>query len=217
MKTRGLFIAIAIVLSALTAPIASAQGPQATATGKRVTIATIPTAWVLVRDVNGGYDLHAKVFASLIEYVGTTFRVAGNCFGIYPVDPDAARKGEIHWQAGVAVVPGAPLDYAERSEQRMVEHSSRELERERAQLPSPSAPYRIVKLERTLAAIIDSSVADAPKDGLSMFAWMAENGYAQSGPTRMEYLSNKGPSQEIPTRIIVPVVKRASGLSVPPA
>jgi hypothetical protein len=65
--------------------------------------------------------------------------------------------------------------------------------------------------------VIDSSIADAPRDGLSMFQWMAQNGYAPAGPTRMEYLPPYGPHFEsVRTRIIVPVVKRASGITVPP-
>jgi hypothetical protein len=100
---------------------------QPTATGKAVTVAKIPAAWIVVRDVQGGYDLHAQTFRSLMEYAGTTFRGAGNYFGIYPADPDAAKGGHLHWQAAVRVVPGPPSGHGDTVALRTEPYSMRQL------------------------------------------------------------------------------------------
>jgi len=82
-------------------------------------------------------------------------------------------------------------------------------------MKAPIAPYQLKILPETTAATVKSTIGQAGKDGLAMFPWMAENGYVQIAPTRMEYLSQVGPPASIPTLIIVPVEKRRSGLKLP--
>ncbi len=187
-----------------------------TATGKSVSVQTNPASWAVVRDVQGSYEMHPQVFEEMMKYVGANFRAVGDCFGIYPMDPDAAKRGTLRWQVGVRVTPGKPLGFGNRMPMsEFSARSTRQLQRDRKRLKGPAAPYKIVLLESVEAAVVETSVADAPQDGLSMFRWMAESGYVQVGPTRMEYLSHKGPPTKIRTRIIVPVKRRASGLTLP--
>jgi hypothetical protein len=47
-----------------------------------------------------------------------------------------------------------------------------------------------------------------------MIPWAPQNGYVQTGPTRMEYLSHEGTPTEMRVKIIVPVKKRESGLKL---
>lgn len=192
-----------------------AEGSK-TATGKPVYVQSIPASWAVVRDVQGGYEMHPQVFEEMMKYVGANFRAVGACFGIYPMDPDAVKRGTLRWQVGVRVTPGKPLGFGNQvSMDRFSTRSTQQLQRDRRQLKEPAAPYRLLLIESVEAAVVETSVAEAPRDGLSMFRWMAENGYVQAGPTRMEYLSHEGPPTRIGTRIIVPVQKRTSGLSVP--
>lgn len=192
------------------------QENSKTVTGKTVYVEKIPASWALVRDVSGSYEEHPEVFQEMMKYVGKNFRAVGACFGIYPFDPDAVKSGNLRWQVGVRVAPGQPLGFGGAMPLRAVSaKSSKQLQRDRQKLRQPETPYKLVLLEGEETAVLDSSVENAPKDGLSMFRWLAENGYVQVGPTRMEYLSHDGPPNKIPTRIIIPVKKRESGLAVP--
>ena len=64
--------------------------------------------------------------------------------------------------------------------------------------------------------MLDSDVRHTALDGLAMLRWLLENGYVQVAPTRMAYSGGGGDPQEVRTRIIIPVVKRPSGLKLPP-
>lgn len=187
-----------------------------TVTGKTVTVRKIQASWALVRDVRGSYEMHPEVFAEMLAYVGSNFRAVGDSFGVYPMDPDAAKQGTLRWQAGLRITPGEPLGLGNSLPLiTSVAKSSQEFELDKPKFNRPRSPYRIVLLEEIEAAVLESSVEETPQDGLSMMRWMAENGYVQVGATRMEYLSHDKPANKIPTRIIVPIQKRASGLTVP--
>ncbi|HSS18879.1 MAG TPA: winged helix-turn-helix domain-containing protein [Pyrinomonadaceae bacterium] len=212
---RGRFLSRPSMLPVGAPVVSKPQDASKTVTQKTVSVQKIPASWVLVRDVNGSYQTHPEVFQEVMKYVGSNFRAVGDAFGIYPMDPDAAKPGTLRWQVGVRIAPGKPLGYGNKLPLiTSVAKSSQELDRERAHLSRPNPPYRIVLLEETEAAVVESSVEDTPKDGLSMFGWMAENGYVQVGATRMEYLTNEG-SNSISTKIIIPIRKRPSGISVP--
>jgi len=60
----------------------------------RVVVRNIPGALMLYRDVIGSYDQHAKVARELMEYVGKNYCAVGDCFGVYPIDPDAVKTKE---------------------------------------------------------------------------------------------------------------------------
>lgn len=210
-------VAASITVAGQAGPAAQQQAPASqTAMGRSVRLQKFPATWALVRDVKGSYGRHEVVFREMMQYVGENYRALGDCFGIYPMDPDAVKQGELSWQVGVRIVSGKPLGFGERVEfSDGAMRAAMNLKADRRKLKAPAAPYRIVLLEAAEAAVVESTVADSAKDGLAMFRWMAENARVQVVPTRMEYLSHEGAPNQIKTRIIVPVEKRASGLSVP--
>jgi hypothetical protein len=161
----------------------------------RIHLERITGGSALMRDVTGDYAQHPKVFAELLTLRDQLFTPIGACFGIYPDDPDVVEaKSQLKWQIGVRVEP----------------------KEAGAKLASPPAPWRLSKLPDVEAAVIETDVQTAGLDGLAMFRWMAEHGYAQIAPTRIEYLSHEGSPMLLPVKIIVPVVKRRSGLVLPP-
>lgn len=187
-----------------------------TVTGKLVAIEKIPASWALTREVRGSYEAHPEVFQELTDYVGSNFRVVGDNFGIYPLDPDAAKQNTLHWEIGVRIIPGEPLGNGNSLPLiTSLGKSPGDLDNDKKRLKRPDAPYKIVLLESVEAAVVESTVEETPKDGLSMSRWLAENGYVQVGPTRMEFQKLDGPANKVPTRILVPIQKRSSGLSLP--
>lgn len=148
---------------------------------------------MLVRDVAGDYGQHPQVFLDLMAVRDAHYVSAGDCFGIYPMDPDAVdAPAALRWRAGVRVDA-----------------------RGGGQLRAPKAPYRLERLAPVEAAVIETSVKDAAIDGLAILRWLPENGYVQVGPTRMEYRTREGNPMLIPARIVVPIKKRKSGLLLP--
>ena len=179
----------------------------------KVTVAAIPSAIVLYREVTGPYSQHPEIFAELMRYVGANYRAVGACFGIYPQDPDAVQAKELRWEVGVRVIPGAPRGYGNNLPiDKLPVRSDRQLKESLHKMKQPQSPYGLRLLARTNAAVIDSTVASAAQDGLAMFPWMAKNGYVQVAPTRMEYASHEGPPSEMKVTIIVPIKERQSGL-----
>lgn len=189
--------------------------PESSTTIPTVRVEEVAPAIILYQDVRGDYSKHPEVFLNMMNYVGARYRAVGACFGIYPVDPDAAKRGELTWQVGVRVTSGAPLGFGKNIPVEQVKPASvSQLQRMMKQLKVPDAPYHLQIMPASLAGVVESTIATAASDGLYMFKWMAENGYVQIAPTRMEYLSHDGPPSQIPTRIIVPVKKRESGLKL---
>lgn len=172
-------------------------------------LVTLPRRAVLLRTVHGGYEQHAQVFTEFMAYAEATYRTVGYCFGIYPMDPDAAKRGNLTWQVGVEVAVGPPGHIAALATAQSPDRIVQTLKR-------PKEGYAFSILPATQAAALASTVDGASEDGLSLVRWMAEHGYVQTAPTRMEYLSHDGPAPNIPTRIVVPVAKRARGLQLAP-
>jgi hypothetical protein len=77
-----------------------------------------------------------------------------------------------------------------------------------------AAPFQLKTLPSTMAVVLESAAAEVPTDGLALGVWVSENGYVQIAPTRMEYISTDGQPSSMRTRIIIPIRKRASGLSL---
>lgn len=181
-----------------------------------VRVSSVPSAIVLYREVTGPYDQHAKLFAEMMKYTGENYRSVGPCFGVYPQDPDAVKSTELHWEIGVRVVPGLALGYGNNLPiEQLPKKSAKEWKSVLRTMKAPEAPYKLKVIAPTEAVFVSSTVANAGRDGLAMFPWMAKNGYVQTGPTRMEYLSHDGPPSQIKVTIVVPMQKRASGLRVP--
>jgi GyrI-like small molecule binding protein len=181
----------------------------------KVEISRISSAIVIYREVTGPYSQHPVVFEQLMQYVGKNYRAVGACFGIYPNDPDAVKAADLRWEIGVRVLPGEPLGYGKNLPvEQLPEMSDVQLRKTVRRMKQPDAPYKLKILSSTTAAIVDSTVASAAQDGLAMIPWAPKNGYVQTGPTRMEYLSHEGPPSEIKVKIVVPMKKRASGLKL---
>jgi hypothetical protein len=191
--------------------IAQARASNAPA----IQVRAAPGSVILYRDVSGSYDQHPTVFNELMQYARRTYRISGQFFGIYPVDPDAAQGDALKWQVGIRVTPGDPGTSASEPIPDGQDFPSAEaLKRTLNSLHAPTLPYKLMILDQSEVATVDSTVAHAAQDGLSITPWLALNGYVQIGPTRMEYLSYQGPPEEIKVRILVPVKRRASGLKV---
>src|SRR5713226_2289783 len=202
-------------LAALVGGQMSPDRPVGSTGAPSVRVEEVAPSIILYREVRGDYSRHPEVFESMMKYVGSRYLAVGACFGIYPFDPDAVKKDELVWQVGVRVTTGAPLGFGnnmpiEQTRSQCVP----QLQRVLRQLKAPDLPYHLKIMPAALAAVTQSTVANAPSDGLYIFKWMAENGYVQIAPTRMEFLSHKGSPTEIPTLIIVPVKKRESGLKL---
>jgi pimeloyl-ACP methyl ester carboxylesterase len=182
----------AAVAASLLAGIVKAQDTKSP--DDRIHVERIDGGTTLMRDIAGDYSQHPKVFIALMAVRDRLFTPVGACFGIYPQDPDAVESpAELHWEIGVRVSPRAAAK----------------------KLTAPPKPYRIAKLPAIDAAVIETNVQTAAIDGLAMFRWMAEHGYVQVAPTRIEYLSHEGSPMLLPVKIIVPVKKRRSGLTLP--
>jgi len=161
---------------------------------ERVQVRTMPGGTMLVRDVVGDYRQHPKIFLEMMAVRDANYVAAGDCFGIYPTDPDTLEStATLRWRVGVRVAP-----------------------KDSGQLRTPKAPYRLERLAPVEAAVLETTVKDAAIDGLAILRWLPENGYVQIGPTRMEYQSHEGSPMLIPARIVVPIKKRSSGLKLPP-
>jgi len=183
--------------------------------GPAIQVRTVGGSVVLYRDVIGSYDQHPTVFNELMNYAHSMYGISGQFFGIYPIDPDAVQGNALKWQVGIRVTPEKPGTSAPESDPSKQEFPSPELlKRTLDSLQTPASPYKLMILDQTEVATIDSTIARAAQDGLSIGPWLARNGYVQIGPTRMEYLSYQGPPGDIKVRILVPIKKRPSGLKL---
>ena len=181
-----------LVFVLLVIPSQSVQ-PARVRPEQRVQVQTVPGGMMLVRDVVGDYSRHPEVFRDMMAVRDANYVAVGDCFGIYPMDPDMVDSATtLRWRVGVRV-----------------ESSNG------GQLKRPKAPYRLERLAAVEAAVLETNVKDAAIDGLAMLRWLPENGYVQVGPTRMEYHTHAGNPMLIPARIVVPVRKRKSGLLLP--
>jgi hypothetical protein len=225
-----------------------------------ITLEKIPALHVVSRTVVVGFDKTNEVFVDLkmatLKQInkqglfpksdpnelkfGANHRVAAggsasslatsqDCVASYAVDPDSTSTSSaganeeavpgpppaVEWTAHIPVPPG------------FVAPSTKD-----SQLTVKDAgPYEVGDLPATLAATMFSTVGRAATDGLKFFVWMAENGYVQTGPTRMVYYQKGGTrvamaemlnaSQPMinlqETKIIVPVKKRDRGNALNPA
>jgi hypothetical protein len=162
--------------------------------------------------VSGDYSQHVRVFTQLMEYAPRFARLAGmaaggDCFGIYPMDPDTViNPANLKWQVGVGMTQAGPGDDGDGL-----------LQPPLPRLPTrkPAAPYRMTRLPAVKVATIMSDVKYSEFDGMTVERWMLENGYVQNAPTRMVYLAHTGDPHDIPVRIMIPVVERASGVKLP--
>lgn len=198
MMHGGVFatlVALAVAAGSEASAAQAARAPEsARVPDEQIRVEQVSGGTILIRDVTGSYAQHPRLFAEMMAVRDRLFTSVGACFGIYPLDPDAVeRPADLRWQIGVRVSAAQG----------------------RQSLARPPKPYRLVALGPTEAAVLETDVQHAGTDGLAMYRWMAEHGYVQTAPTRLEYLSHDGSPMLLPARIIVPVRKRPSGLVLP--
>jgi hypothetical protein len=187
------------------APLVHAQLPTPTKTREaEIRVQHVAAQTVMYRTVHGDYSQHARVCAQTVSYATKkypdNYRGAGAYFGVYPVDPESLpTTASLQWEVGVTLGPSKP------GETLTVKA-----------LRQPESPYRLTVWPETDAAVLESDVRHTAFDGLSMYRWLLENGYVQTAPTRMEFLTTAQDPMDIRTRILIPVVQRRSGLKLPP-
>lgn len=143
---------------------------------------------VVPREVTGPYSQHPVLFKQLLQYTTAKYGKPEALWGIYPDDPDAVKPEDLHWTVAVRISP-KDADLAQTKEESQREDVQK---RSLASLQPAADPYKLVLLGESLAAVVDSTMAAAPKDGLAIIPWMASNGFVQIAPTRMEYLTSSG-------------------------
>lgn len=187
--------ATTVALALMVAQVGSSGQGQTIRPETAARVQTVPGGMMLVRDVTGDYRQHPRVFAEMMRLRDADYVAVGDCFGIYPVDPDTVTSpADLRWRVGVRVVA-----------------------KDGGRLRKPPAPYRLETLPTVEAAVLATTVKSAALDGLSLLRWLPEHGYVQVSPTRMEYQGHEGDPMLLPARIIVPIKKRVSGLVLPPA
>jgi len=137
----------------------------------------------VVRDVQGDYSQHPSVTRELLTAIRPVCPDKGILFGVYPQDPDVVSPDNLRWQLGYTVP-----------------------DRARCAVRS-IAGYSLASRPAETDAVIDSTLGTSRADGLAMLAWLATSGYAQVGPTRIEYVGT-GSDAATKVRIVVPVRRR---------
>jgi hypothetical protein len=150
-----------------------------------IQIATLPAMSAIVRPMQGDYSQHARAAGDLLKTVSMQCKAGGVIFGEYPEDPGAVGMANVHWALGyeMSVPPRGACAI------------------------SLSKLYSIRILPATNAAVLQTTLGHSPQAGLFLLKWLPDSGYVQAGPTRMEYLDDKG-TAETPVRIVLPILKR---------
>jgi hypothetical protein len=229
------------ILVGISCGFAFTQGKESLDISSRVKVERIPAANIIYLEVKGNYDKHQEAFPQLVDYALANYRIAGACFGIYPIDPDAVgekfakvqqtggkdqrsvqrnpsikdHESKLIWFVALRIAPGAPsLKHEKRSEDPFaVDATESELKAPQNKLHRAKAPFQIKQLPEITALVMESTVKTSPVDGMAMFKWMLDNGYVQVGATRMEIGLGTERLGDTVTKIIIPVKKRMSGLN----
>lgn len=210
MKYTHLALIIGLALASADGQRLAAQTSVADQSAKAIVVKTVPASIIVARDVTGPYSQHAVIFKQLLQYTAGKYGKPEALLGIYPDDPDAVQPEDLHWTVAVRI-SGEDKDVPNATRGPQLEE---DLKRSMGSLQQPSDPYKLVLIRESLAAVVESTVAAAPKDGLAIIPWMANNGFVQIAPTRMEYLTSSGDPASMKIRIIVPIKKRPSGLTL---
>lgn len=185
MATGGFVLSFAGVLLAVL-PNSSARaeaGLFEQLCGAKLRIEQVGAQRVMVKDVVGDYAQHGAEFSRILPVARSLFGDAVP-IGIYPDDPDVVGMKQAKWSIGVFL--------------------PRELDAgEAAVVPRD---YVLTTLPPVTAAVVDSSMANATRDGLLLLSWLPLSGYVQVAPTRMEY-RGRGDGAS-PVTIVTPIRKR---------
>jgi hypothetical protein len=150
-----------------------------------IQIATLPAMSAIVRPMQGDYSQHASAARDLLKTVPMQCKGSGVIFGEYPEDPGVVGMANVHWALG----------YEMRAQLRP------------ACTVSLSKLYSLRIFPATNAAVLQTTLGHSPQAGLFLLKWLPDSGYVQAGPTRMEYLDDKG-TPGTPVRIVLPILKR---------
>jgi hypothetical protein len=183
---------------------------------RKIKFENFPATNILYLKYKGSYQQHPEAFPKLTSYVEENYRTTGTCIGFYPFDPDAVELKNLQWEVGLRVIPGSPPQKHEmQSDPFIVNASANELAASISRLKTPKHPFGIKTIPAVQAVTLETIVANSAVNGLAMNAWLTINGYVQTAPTRMEFAmaTTKDPML-IPVKIIIPVVKRKTGLSL---
>jgi hypothetical protein len=179
-----LFLAgIAFVMSAAFDGSSISLQAASTSRAADVRVQTAPRTHILFRDVKGSYSQHPAVLAELRRYVAIAkAQAVGPVMGIYPMDPDLTPEDELQWQVAVPVA------------------ASLQVQR----------PYAMTVFAPTETVSIDTTVAKLEGDANFLKKWLIDNGFVQTGPTRMLFHDpdNSDPLA-VRTTIVYPVKRRA--------
>jgi hypothetical protein len=137
----------------------------------------------VVRRMKGDYSQHAAAISGLIGAARSSCGAQGTVFGIYPQDPDAVPAAGLQWQLGYRMSPGV-----------------------RCAAEKMPDGYAVEAYAGETVAVLDSTLAESKAAGLSIYRWLADSGYAQVAPTRMEYFGSGAADTRV--QILVPVRKR---------
>lgn len=205
---------------------------------KRLRVERIPATNILYLETAGSYDKHPQIIGQLLQFAQRNYATAGVMFGIYPVDPDSVgvpfakqqqKPGErplpvsptiekkLVWGVAIRVIPGQPGTSrrdSESSDPFFVSATEAELTKALPSLKQAKSPFKLQRLRETTAIVLETDVNRSPADGLALNAWMVKNGYVQTGATRMEMAMNSTDPMNALAKIVIPAVKRKSGLSV---
>jgi hypothetical protein len=149
-----------------------------------VRVEAVPRTYVLSREVSGSYSQHPAMLAELRRYTASTKAPAlGPVMGIYPMDPDVVPENELRWQVAVPVATSLRVEL----------------------------PYVMTVFPPTETVSLDTTVARLEDDANFLKKWLIDNGFVQTGPTRMLFHDpdNKDPLA-VKATIVYPVKRRAS-------
>ena len=134
------------------------------------------------KNMTGSYDQHAAAARQLLATAQSACSSPGVVYGEYPEDPDVVPTASLRWKLAYKLEGHARCRTSKLSGLQMTSYPAEQ------------------------DAVIETTLADTKKAGLSIFRWLAESGYAKVGPTRVEYFGDGEPAMKV--RIIVPVRKR---------
>ena len=157
---------------------------EATPTGRAadIRVQTAPRTLILTRDVKGSYSQHPAMLAELRRYVATMKADAlGPVMGIYPMDPDLTPENELQWQVAVPVAAALRVQ----------------------------RPYVMTVLLPTETVSIDTTGGRLEGDANFLKKWLIDNGFVQTGPTRMLFHDSDNTNPlAVKATIVYPVKRR---------
>lgn len=150
---------------------------------------------IYAREFRGDYRQHPQAVRILRADLESRGLLGETVVGIYPDDPDAVGMPNVRWELAVALA-------SRRRSETVAAFRARSL-----QAYSQLGTDRLRVIEPEVVSVLDSTTRRSVADGLRLLRWLPTSGYAQAGPTRIEYLGLE-PNPDQPIRIVVPLRAR---------